>query len=70
MIIIGLSGKIALQATTDELRRCHDLRTKSWRYLPQTALTLTAMILADIPEEECMWLAAVPVIDQIIEVAA
>lgn len=61
----------ALQATVDELRRCYGLRTKSWRYLSQTALTLVAMILADIPEEEeRMWSAAVPVIDQIMEVAA
>ena len=47
------------------------LTSAAWRYLDQTATTLVAMLLTDLPEEEeTMYLAAVPVLDKILEVAA
>lgn len=59
----------ALHYVLGELRRRHKLKTRPWRYLDQTATTLVAMILSDMPEEESpMWQAAGPTHDRIMQI--
>ena len=61
----------ATQSIIGDMRILWGLNTRPWRYLDQTATTMVAKILEDIPEEEAaMWAATVPVHDLIMGIAA